>query len=420
MTTISPATQLTNPFSYDFQNKKIGVIGAGSSAIQIVPSLQKLPGTQLSCFVRSQTWISPPFGQQLWGKLNLKSYSIPEEMRIRFQNDPKALLDFRLAVEEDGNDIHGVTMRGHPLQVDGKEIFKKHMESILGDTHAEILDSILPSFSPGCRRLTPGLGFLEALTQSNVDFVSTEIQAIESHGVRTKDGKLHEIDALVCATGFYASQAPPFPIRGQDGVTIKDLWESAGRPTNYLSLATSKMPNSFFMLGPNAAIGSGSLTMMIESVGDYIVKCIRKVQKENIRSMTVKDARVKDFMEYADRYFEGTVFSENCNSWYKVGSANGNKVTGLWPGSTLHCIEAMRSPRWEDYEYIYAGEEEGNNASTGQKKEVNRMAWLGSGWSVNQLDHKHLAWYLYPEFQDIPKPQRPEENERFAIRPFSY
>lgn len=60
--------------SYDFQNKRIGVIGSGSSAIQIIPRLQKVAGTQLSCFIRSRTWISPPFGQEMWDKLGLTSF----------------------------------------------------------------------------------------------------------------------------------------------------------------------------------------------------------------------------------------------------------------------------------------------------------------------------------------------------------
>ena len=62
-------------------------------------------------------------------------------------------------------------------------------------------------------------------------------------------------------------------------------------------------------LGPNAAIGAGSLTMMIESEVDYSVKCIRKLQKENISSMTVRPERVDDFVEYCDEYFKRTVYS---------------------------------------------------------------------------------------------------------------
>ncbi|EHL02898.1 putative sterigmatocystin biosynthesis monooxygenase stcW [Glarea lozoyensis 74030] len=58
--------------NYDFKNKRIGVIGGGSSAIQIIPSLQKVPGTQLSCFIRSKTWISRPFGDVAMEKLGIK------------------------------------------------------------------------------------------------------------------------------------------------------------------------------------------------------------------------------------------------------------------------------------------------------------------------------------------------------------
>lgn len=76
----------------------------------------------------------------------------------------------------------------------------------------EILDKILPDFAPGCRRLTPGPGFLEALTEDNVDFISKQIQNIVPEGVVLEDGALVEVDVLVCATGFNAASAPPFPI----------------------------------------------------------------------------------------------------------------------------------------------------------------------------------------------------------------
>ena len=70
-------------------------------------------------------------------------------------------------------------------------------------------------------------------------------------------------------------------------------------------------------------------------------------------------------------------------SWYKSPATN--RITGLWPGSTQHCIEAMRSPRWEDYEYTY-----------GSGKKTNALAWLGNGWSENQMRARHEASYIYP------------------------
>jgi hypothetical protein len=99
---------------------------------------------------------------------------------------------------------------------------------------------------------------------------------------------------------------------------------------------------------------------------------------------------------------------------------SGNFVTGLWPGSCLHCIDALRSPRWEDYEYEYMPEP--NGAAS------NQMSWLGNGWGINQMGDNprtvDLGFYLTPMFQErdlgIPQAGKPEENEQYVVRPWSY
>jgi cation diffusion facilitator CzcD-associated flavoprotein CzcO len=404
--------------SYDFENKRIGLIGSGSSAIQIVPSLQRLAGTHVSTFVRSKTWISPSFGQSLWDKYGFQVTAIPSELRDRFANDPEYYHKFRLSVEEDGNGIHAATIKGTELQISAKEIFHKHMQEKLA-SKPEILEALLPSFSPGCRRLTPGPGYLEALTQPNLAFVTSPITRISESAIHTTDGKTHEIDALVCATGFQTSVPPPFPLTGSNGLSLTKKWEA--RPVTYLSHSVSGFPNMFTMLGPNSLIGTGSLTIMIESVGDYIIKAIRKIQKDNIASMVAKEAREEDFIEVVDAYFEGTVFADECRSWYKHRTTG--KMLALWPGSALHYIEAMRSPRWEDFEYVYVDEldrESSENGLHGVGKNANRLAWLGNGWTSNQQESKDLAWYLYPDIMDKPVAPLPEKKEAYGIRPFSY
>lgn len=328
----------------------------------------------------------------------MDGFTFSEEQKQKFRDDPQHFFDFRMKIEEGGNEIHALTIKGTDMQKGAQKHFEENMKKRLAKK-PEIFDWIKPGFAPGCRRLTPGPGFLEALVEDNVNFVRDRIARIEPKGVVTEDGKLHEIDVLVCATGFHTGAPPPFPVTGLEGKTIENHWDE--RATSYLSLATDKFPNMFMMLGPNSAIGSGSLTMMIESVGDYVVKCIRKLQKENIRSMTVKPARVQDFIKYSDAYFRSTVFMDDCKSWYRKG----DKVTGLWPGSTLHCIEALRSPRWEDFEYEY--------------EEDNQMSWLGNGWSANQLEEHDLAFYLLPRFQEVPSAPLPEENPEYKIRAFS-
>jgi hypothetical protein len=63
----------TNSYSYEFKNKRVGVIGGGSSSIQIVPNLQKVEGVQMTCFVRSRTWIANPFGDSEFHSRNSHS-----------------------------------------------------------------------------------------------------------------------------------------------------------------------------------------------------------------------------------------------------------------------------------------------------------------------------------------------------------
>ncbi|KAK4548067.1 hypothetical protein LTR36_010787 [Oleoguttula mirabilis] len=405
---------------YDFTNKRVGVIGSGSSAIQIIPKLQKQPGALLNCFIRSRTWISPPLGQGVQDKLGMgDKFEFTEEMKQKFKDDPEAWMEFRLMVEADSNNIHAVTLKGTEMQLGAQKAFEEGMKARL-QKKPQYFDWLKPKFAPGCRRLTPGPGFLEAMVEDNVNFIRDKIVRIEPKGVVTEDGKLHEIDVLVCATGFYASAAPPFRTVGLNGYTLQEHWQK--RATNYLSLATDKFPNHFFMLGPNGAIGEGSLTQMIENTGTYILKAIRKIQRDNIRSMVIKPARVRDFTRYCDAYFKGTVFLDDCNSWYRKDGQGrtGDVVTGLWPGSCLHCIEALRSPRWEDYEYEYVPEENG--------AEVNQLAWLGNGWARNQLGANvrtvDLGYYLTPMFQErdfgVPQHPRPEESEQYRIRPWCY
>lgn len=74
--------ELTVWYGYDFRNKRIAVIGGGSSSIQIVPELQKVPGAQLSVFVRHKTWITNRFGDYIMGQMgwdtgHLESESTP-------------------------------------------------------------------------------------------------------------------------------------------------------------------------------------------------------------------------------------------------------------------------------------------------------------------------------------------------------
>jgi len=268
----------------------------------------------------------------------------------------------------------------------------------------QIVDALTPSFAVGCRRLTPGPGYLEALVEDNVDFISDKIVAINPGGIELETGQMIDLDVIVCATGFNAS-APPAGIVGREGMSLEERFKPF--PETYISLAVDHFPNYFMMLGPNAGIGTGSLTMILESQGDYIVKCIRKLQKEDYLSMEPKAARVRDFSEFVGEYFKKTVYMDECNSWYRNEGGKGHRITGLWPGSTLHAIETYRAPRWEDYEY--------------EPLHENRLKWLGNGWSVTHMEGGgDPAFYLEPSIVDVPPAGCPEDDLKLKGRPFSH
>ncbi|KAK5655432.1 hypothetical protein OQA88_5703 [Cercophora sp. LCS_1] len=395
--------------SYDFTNKKIAVIGNGSSAIQIIPSLQKVPGTTISCFFRSPTWISSAFGDQGMIQLGLdpKDTSFSPTQRASFEADPTSYLAFRKVFEDGGNLIHDSTLRGTAMQTTIQSAFRSAMSDVLA-SRPDLIRTLIPTFSPGCRRLTPGKGFLESLMCPNVSVHYTPIQCITPTGITLSPSDDEprtsiEADILICATGFNVSSPPPFPVLGRNNTPLSQRWTPL--PESYLSLAVDGFPNYLMMFGPNSAIGFGSLTKILEAETDYVVRIIRKLQKEGYSSIEPKRERVKDFTEYVDAYFKGTVYTEECKSWYRKG----DKIVGLWPGSTLHALEALRSPRWEDWVY-----ESGDDDGSG-----NALRWLGNGWSTTQTDGDP-SWYINPDEIEIPFGKKPEENPRYKARPWSY
>lgn len=119
----------------------------------------------------------------------------------------------------------------------------------------ELCEKLIPKWELGCRRVTPGDGYLEAFTQDNVHLTNSEISHISSIGIHTADGKLHELDVIVCATGFDVSQIPSFPVVGRNGVTLAEKWKT--EPESYISVACPDMPNYFIFTGPNATVGHG-------------------------------------------------------------------------------------------------------------------------------------------------------------------
>src|ERR1700694_5007580 len=149
---------------------------------------------------------------------------VSEEQRREFETNPEAYFKFRKIIEQDGNMVHGASLAGSELQRGAVEAFRAMMKKRLFKK-PEIAEFLTPSFAVGCRRLTPGPGYLEALTEDNVEFVSTKIRSIMPKGVELEDGRIVELDVLVCATGFNAAGPPPFMVMGKHGATLEERYK---------------------------------------------------------------------------------------------------------------------------------------------------------------------------------------------------
>ncbi|KAH2435519.1 hypothetical protein KXW35_004619 [Aspergillus fumigatus] len=372
--------------NYDYTGKRAAVIGNGSSGIQIVPGM--LPKVaHIDHYIRGRTWLSPTFARQhvdKRGGAELENFSFTPEEIETFKKDHSAYQRFRKEIELELQSVHGVTLLGTPEQIGAREVFLQNMKRRLS-RKPEMCEDLIPSFPPVCRRLTPGPGYLEALTDDKVDVITSKIVKVDAEGIITADGQHHPTDVLVCATGFDTTFNPRFPVIGRNGVTLANRWQKT--PETYLSLAVDGFPNYFICLGPNAALGEGNLLLLIEKEIDYFTLCVQKMQRDNIRAMSVKKEAVEMFTRYCDQYFSRTVFSEKCRSWYKGGTEDG-RVIALWPGSSLHSMKALAHPRWEDYTYDYVND--------------NPNGWLGDGWTENEKLKKINVDYLNDDEIDFP------------------
>ncbi|KAF9566936.1 FAD/NAD(P)-binding domain-containing protein [Agrocybe pediades] len=373
----------------DLVDKRVGVIGVGSSAIQIVPTIQPKV-KHLYNYVRGKTWISTVFLKEvqdlLSGDTSVDNYKFTVQEKEAWTN-PQRYGEFRANIEKHMNLMYPATLVGSSFGEAARTAFSETMLQKLAK-RPWIAESIIPDFAVACRRLTPGPGYLEALCEDNVTFVSSLIKRITPTGIETNNGESQELDVIVCATGFDTSFKLDFDIIGRNGITIQE--HHTPHPRTYLTVAVDGFPNMFQALGPNSNVGSGNLLLIMERQVDYAVQATLKLQRERLKSMDVKKEAVEDYEKYIDAYFPTTVFGQKCRSWYKGGKTDG-RVVALYPGSSMHAIRALAHPRWEDFNYEYL--HEGNN----------RFHWLGDGQTVADRDpDADKAWYMRPENIDFP------------------
>lgn len=357
----------------DLRGKKVAVIGNGSSGIQVTTAVQGV-ASHVTVFIRSPTYITAGFGSR-FAPDDGKTLQFSEKQKGRWRKDPTEYLRFRKAVEQELNVRFGAYLKDTPQQKLARENTVRDMRERLA-TKPELADAFIPGFSYGCRRATPGIGYLEALCAPNCEVVWGELDSFTPVGIRSKDGTEREFDVIICATGFDISFVPRWPMIGANGTDLRESWSKD--PACYMSCLVEDMPNYFIYLGPGSPVGAGSLITAVERVTLYISDMLRKMQTENYSTFQLKRGKAKAYQMQMFAWLEKTVWKDKCRSALKNGTPDG-LLHAIHPGSRMHYFELLRTRRYEDFDWT----------SLCPEPEL-QFAWLNNGFMEHELTYNDV------------------------------
>lgn len=178
---------------YDYSNKRIAVIGNGASGIQILPQMAKLPGTTVTNFIRGPSWVyyrAPP-SKHLGRDIEDLNPQYTEEDKARFQ-DPEKHLEHRKSIISTTNRSFYILIKGENNKAAMKVAAAQMAEKLNHDER--LCEMLIPKYEMGCRRITPGPGYLESFSKPNVHLTNSAVVKVTENAIHTADGQVHEVD----------------------------------------------------------------------------------------------------------------------------------------------------------------------------------------------------------------------------------
>ncbi|EWG44880.1 hypothetical protein FVEG_05847 [Fusarium verticillioides 7600] len=342
-----------------WKQDRVAVIGSGASSVQTVPGMQPYV-KHMDVFVRTGVWfvqVANNYGS---------NYEYTEEQKREFKEHPETLVAHAKDIENQMNGKWGVYYAGTEKQKAARELFRKRVAEFIKDER--LLKGFTPKFELGCRRVTPGDPYMQAIQEPNVDIHFTHAQTITEKGIIGGDGIEREVDTIVCATGFDVTYRPGFPLVGLNGIELGKKWENA--PEGYLGLGSADMPNFIMFLGPTWPVTNGSIAGPVQAVAKYAVQIVHKMQRDNIKYWVPKQHVVDQFNDHAQEWYKHSVWKDSCRYWYKNNDTG--RVNAVWPGSALHYMDTISVPRYEDFAIEYH-----NN---------NMWGFLGMGFTLDSIN----------------------------------
>lgn len=315
------------------EGKRIGIIGTGSTAVQIVSALVYRVG-KLALFQRTPQWILP-----------IENTAYTEEERREYRAHPEQLRALRDELKTSFSRwfTNAVIDANSPQLLEIERMCRENLEQNVRDP--VLREKLRPNYRAACKRLIMSPDFYQAIQHPHAELVTEGIECIEPAGVRTRDGRLHEFDVLVIATGFKADRfMRPAEVIGRNGVRLNDVW--AQRPSAYLSITIPEFPNLFMLNGPNGPVGNFSLIEIAELQFDYVLQLVNLLRDGPAREISPRRSAMEAFEEERVAAAKHTVWTTGCRSWY----LDDRGVPASWPFTFERFCAEMARPKLEAFE----------------------------------------------------------------------
>lgn len=299
------------------EGKRVAVVGTGASAVQFVPEIQPKVG-KLLVFQRTPPWVMPRGDKP-----------ISETARAWFARLPILQQLVRKSIAT-SNDLLLACFRQKRLKGVLRWVGMQHLKAAVKDR--ELRRKLTPRYDVGCKRILVSDDYLPALTQPNVEVVTSAVASVKPHAVVDAEGREHDVDVLIFGTGFQVTNPPiAKQLFGRDGRSLAEVWN--GSPKAHVGTTVTGFPNFFLLMGPNTGTGHTSVIGIIESQIEHVLGALAHLERApGVAAVEPREEALARFVNAVDKKMVGTVWtSGTCSSWY-LDSTGRNST--LWPTST--------------------------------------------------------------------------------------
>jgi cation diffusion facilitator CzcD-associated flavoprotein CzcO len=313
--------------SVAIRNRRVGIIGTGSTAAQIVPAIVDKV-SELHLFQRTAQWIFP---------IRDRKYSERQKQRRRAHRW-LAALDHRATLF--AADVFSRGVRGNHFVLGLIESACRQNLATVRDP--ELRRQLTPDYPVGCKRLVISEDFYPAIQRSNAHLVTEGIERIAPEGVVLRDGRRVDLDVLVLATGFYPYKTTVNAV-GTAGRSLNDVW--AERILLHRTVGVPGFPNFFVVFGPYSPIGNMSIIENSEIQVGYIMQCIDLIARGAARILDPRREVCERQQAEISAALKKTQWQAGCQSWYL--DARGEALS--WPWSLHRFRHDLQAPVLAEY-----------------------------------------------------------------------